>query len=350
LRTTTLLEIGATGCLRWGLTVMGTDDLKAKAAALGFTFERGVKKGAGYVLVDANGDRPLGTDYSASLADVKEYIDNFAADLGVDVEISDDKPSVPPPTHAQFQKSIREHANADQIKTVIREKKPPSTLQEQRDRIALDGLLSVGMSARSAMAFDKLSEAEKQKHFANVRDALAADEKRRAEAANLPTPTADDPLVQERARQTRVFQKANAALKTNIASLADYDTEDYREIAFENGLTTWDDVREMLREEAANFIPPEATDHPAQHAPTTSTGFAVQFARPRRLSKDEQRLAAIGAEIRSRKAAGASSAEIGKLLTTAKDILGHGAFLPWLQRHLAMPARTAQVYMRTTLG
>jgi hypothetical protein len=37
--------------------------------------------------------------------------------------------------------------------------------------------------------------------------------------------------------------------------------------------------------------------------------------------------------------------EIGKLLNEAKTIVEHGEWLPWLRRHTALPARTAQQYM-----
>jgi hypothetical protein len=37
--------------------------------------------------------------------------------------------------------------------------------------------------------------------------------------------------------------------------------------------------------------------------------------------------------------------EIGKLLNEAKTLVEHGEWLPWLRRHTALPARTAQQYM-----
>jgi hypothetical protein len=36
----------------------------------------------------------------------------------------------------------------------------------------------------------------------------------------------------------------------------------------------------------------------------------------------------------------------GKLLIEAKDLLGHGQWLPWLAEHCVLPERTAQLYMR----
>ena len=40
--------------------------------------------------------------------------------------------------------------------------------------------------------------------------------------------------------------------------------------------------------------------------------------------------------------------EIGKLLNEAKTIVEHGEWLPWLRRHTALPARTAQQFMAAT--
>ena len=37
--------------------------------------------------------------------------------------------------------------------------------------------------------------------------------------------------------------------------------------------------------------------------------------------------------------------EIGKLLNEAKTLAEHGEWLPWLRRHTALPARTAQQHM-----
>ena len=33
---------------------------------------------------------------------------------------------------------------------------------------------------------------------------------------------------------------------------------------------------------------------------------------------------------------------VGRLLNEAKALVDHGAWLPWLRRHTALPARTAQ--------
>ena len=37
--------------------------------------------------------------------------------------------------------------------------------------------------------------------------------------------------------------------------------------------------------------------------------------------------------------------DVGRLLNEAKALVEHGTWLPWLRRHTALPARTAQHYM-----
>jgi hypothetical protein len=65
------------------------------------------------------------------------------------------------------------------------------------------------------------------------------------------------------------------------------------------------------------------------------------------------RLAVLAAEIRTAHAdtlrhvrsAIEQAIAVGNLLTEAKDLIGHGDWLPWLKDHCAMSTRTAQRYM-----
>jgi hypothetical protein len=164
--------------------------LRAKASSLGFSMERGLKKGAGYVLVDANGDKPLGTDYTASLDDIERFLNDFADDAGIDdVETSSDEPSKPPPTAAEIRKSLADHPDAGVIKKVLRP--PPSTGEEQRQRLALDHLFWTGATGRSLMAFEHLSEAKKEEFFAKLQAAIEDEKKRVKTAQCAPLEVAD---------------------------------------------------------------------------------------------------------------------------------------------------------------
>jgi hypothetical protein len=200
--------------------------VRAKASALGFSFERGLKKCAGYVLVDVNGDKPLGTDYTASLDDIDRFLNDFADDAGIDVvETSSGEPSKPPPTKVEIRKSLADHPDAGGIKKVL--EPPPSTREEQRQRLALDHLVGTGATARSAMAFEQLSEAEKEEFYAKLRAAIEDEEKRKA--AKLPAPVTpirdiginpDHPFAKERARQGRAFHAAPASGGTKSLALS----------------------------------------------------------------------------------------------------------------------------------
>jgi hypothetical protein len=323
-----------------------TNQLREKASELGFSFQRGIRKGAGYVLVnDANGDKPLGNTYTASLVDIDRYLDSFADDAGLDdVEIGSGEPSKPPPTKAEMVKSLQGNTKAGEIKKALNP--PSSTQQEQHDRIALDRLMRVGMDARSAMAFDRLSADEKEKHFANLRAAMAKEEK--AKAAQSPKPTlplrdkglnSDHPLAQEKARQGRVFHKAGQRWKTNIASLRDCDSDGYQNHAphFDGEQSR----EEIDRAENMSGLPPDQENTDPTPKPTTSFTIAKQG----RLSKADrlirQRLFKARGGIREALARNDQPAA-GAMLREVKGILDHGEFGDWVAREIGISIRTAE--------
>jgi hypothetical protein len=330
--------------------------LRAKASALGFSMERGLKKGAGYVLVDVNGDKPLGTDYTASLDDIDRFLNDFADDAGIDVaETSRAEPIKPPPTKAEIRKSLANHPDAGEIKKVL--EPPLSTGEEQRQRLALDHLVLTAATARSAMAFEQLSEAEKEEFYAKLRAAIADEEKRKT--AKLPTSVTpireiginpDHPLAQERARQGRAFHAADQQLRTNLASLKDYDSADYRYDALLNGKLTPEEIWEFEREKAKDFVPPEAGAPYA--APKPAKGVTV-VSKKRRVSKADRpikwRLLQLRGAIRDA-VARKDRAGAGTLLREAKDLLGHGAFIDWVEREIGISVRSAQRSMEVAEG
>ena len=330
--------------------------LRAKASALGFSFERGIKRGAGYVLVDANGDKPLGTDYTASLDDIDRFLNDFADDAGIDdVETSSDEPSKPPPTTAEIRKSLAGHPDAGEIKKVLQP--PPATREEQRRRIALDRLFLTGATARSSMAFDRLPEAEKQEFYARFRAAIEDEEK--GKAAKLPTPVTpirdiginpDHPFAKERARQGRAFHNANQQLRTNLASLKDYDSADYRWVALENGLLTPEEIWELEREKAKDYVPPEAGAPYATPRPATEVTVVSKKGRVSKADRPiRRRLLQLRGAIRDALAR-KDRAGAGTSLREAKDLLGHGPFIDWVEREIGISVRSAQRYMEVAKG
>jgi hypothetical protein len=331
---------------------VNVEQLRDKASALGFSFERGMSNGSGYMLVhDASGDRPLGSAYTAYLKDIDRYLDSYALNAGVDVvEIGNSELSKPPLTMTGASKALEGHKDARKIKEVL--SPPPSGRQAQRDRIALDRLFFTGMDTRSSMAFDKLSDAEKEAHRARLRAAL--EEEDRAKAAGLPKPTiplrtiginSDHPLAQERARQSRVFQRADQLLtRTNISSRRDGENEDLddNEVLFR---------RPKIEEEEP--LPPEPGTDYAPKAPCIPK---VVVARPKltraeivtrkanadakqRADERQRRIDEITAEVSAKYTR--RKPGIGQQLKEMRQIVSPSDYQAWL-RGLGIPEASAR--------
>jgi hypothetical protein len=249
-----------------------------------------------------------------------------------------------------WRKSLADDPDGGEIKKVL--EPPPSTGEEQRQRLALDHLVLTPATARSAMAFEQLSEAEKEEFYAKLRAAIEDEEKRKA--AKLPTPVTpirtiginpDHPFAKERARQGRAFHAANQQLRTNLASLKDYDSADYRWDALHNGKLMPEEIWEGEREKAKDFVPPEAGA--AYATPRPAAEFTV-VSKKRRVSKADrpirQRLLQLRGAIRDA-VARKDRAGAGTLLHEAKDLLGHGRFIDWVKREIGISVRSAERYM-----
>jgi hypothetical protein len=136
----------AGGVLRVNEAKIDVVKLREKATALGFSFER-LKQGAGYILIDSNGDKALGADYRASLGDIARYLDNLAADIRVDdVEVGSGNESKPPPTATEIRKSL--------------ENRDSPTMQEIHDRrysamLGTAGKLSLTGAAETILVLAK---------------------------------------------------------------------------------------------------------------------------------------------------------------------------------------------------
>jgi hypothetical protein len=147
---------------------MDIKQLRDKATTLGFTFDKHpIKRGSGYVLIDPDGNKPLGDDYTASLSDIARHLETFAHDDDIEGGISEPNK---PPSSAAIKKAIAGHNDASAVKEALKPLPPitgleiegkASSIEERRRRMALDGLLAV-TNGPQRMAFDKLSEADKQ--------------------------------------------------------------------------------------------------------------------------------------------------------------------------------------------
>ena len=138
-----------------GDTVLGDDDytaslkavkeyldnvakqLKAKAKALGYSYERDDDEDReGYVLLEDNtGDIVLGDGYSATLKDIRAFLDSAADDLGVDVEVT--KAKVEPPSREDIAESLRGHHAAKEIRAMMKSAK----VADQSGRLTLHDLI-----------------------------------------------------------------------------------------------------------------------------------------------------------------------------------------------------------------
>jgi hypothetical protein len=97
--------------------------LKDKAKALGFSYEQDSEDRDGYVLIDdSTGEIVLGDGYTATLKDTREYIDSAANDLDVEVEVTKLK-KVKPPAPATISKALRGHQHAAEIRAMAKSAK-----------------------------------------------------------------------------------------------------------------------------------------------------------------------------------------------------------------------------------
>ena len=277
------------------------NSLRAKATELGFSFKKGAGQFAGYVLTNERHDdideKPLGSDFSASLPDIEDFLEDFAGDISAgrvkpsdepddeaEVETSADVAKVKPPSPQKLTAALRGHDHAAEIKALT--KAPQQNKQDVHDREALDHLLWVVNDPRASGAFYRQSKATQDAHWEKLRLALARYEN--AKAAKLPksTITFQDLEREERARQARKFHKMNEAFRTNLDSIRDPMSEQDRDFALDmfRDPDRDDQMRlDAIDRESAAFIPPEAG--PDYAAPTPSTGFARASIGKRRRAK-----------------------------------------------------------------
>jgi hypothetical protein len=308
--------------------------LAEKAAALGCSFVKGTRRGAGYVLTDHQGDKPLGDDYTASLADVACYIENLADDTGVDDDdVEAGRESIKQATATQME--IK--PTLDEFGKLVLPK--PQTLEEKKRFAALHWTVGTknAYDMRGLPGGMSLNEADRL--MANARK------------AQLEQDIADghkpDPAFEEKARQSRVFKEANDRLtRTNIQSRHDYSAEDYENDFYRRPVFEDDDDGDAL--------PP--AEGPSG-ASTASAGFAIQskrqagqrdhgvvkaadaFANLRRGAND--RFMSQAGERAKAAIDGRRYVEAGSILFEAKRIAGHGRYQPWLLAN-GIHARTAR--------
>jgi hypothetical protein len=116
--------------------------LDEQAAELGFKIKKGPTKFSGYILINLTHDdldeHPLGDDFRASLSDIEDYLESYAADIAAgrvkaatddddeveaEVETGIKRPKVKPPAPATISKALRGHEHAAEIKAMAKSAK-----------------------------------------------------------------------------------------------------------------------------------------------------------------------------------------------------------------------------------
>ena len=324
-------------------------ELQKQAALLGFSFTKGPGKFSGYILIeDGTGERPLGHDYSASLADVATYLSHYRTEGDIDdLETGIESKPIP----------------ANQIKKANDILGRKQTKEEVHNRLLLNYYATT-------KAWGDMSPEERRLHIVKQKAAEAEEEK--AKAARLPKPTiplraialnSDHPLAQERSRQSRVFRDADdrwvEALRTNVGTLlhgSEQDDEFYRDHFMDPEKERQRLYDEHVRNAAMTKPEPGAPDFVAVQP---GSGFAVSTTGspvPKEIStksRDEavakmrgEVLVTLAGKIRQaieRK----DKPEAGAGLAKAKKLLGHGSFIAWVEAQIGISARTAQRYLQT---
>jgi hypothetical protein len=331
---------------------MNLDQVKAKAAELGYSLERGTARYSGFLLIHIEtGNKPLGADYQASLREVAEYLEKVANDVSdintgddvvddVDIEISEKRKA--PPSRTELNKAPVNNPSADAIMALVNDPspvstkalEPPSNRETQRSRLGLEHLTNSTLTAKQIWAFDRLSDADKEAHYARVEEA----EDQRAKDAMLPKKALplrtfgldpDHPLRKEEARRSRVHHKANRQLfRTNQRSVFDgMGSKSPKER---------DALLRSYQEDRTNYLAPEPGNDYAPKEPSSApivVNVQRKFTRAKiaeltKTAKDRQRqtdqdklLALLTAQVDATLAAGRRKPRIGKSLKEVAAML-----------------------------
>jgi hypothetical protein len=297
----------------------------------------------------------LGPDHTATLSEALDFLNNYAADIGLDDTDVDGGAALPMTesaasnpikrtlSDAEFNEAIENHANANQIKAT-RGAKPRPGRDEQRRQQAIDDLLAL---MNSPVRWDRLSPEEKRRLYENYKK-LKDEDERANDAKNhvkKEQPTWADLERREEQRRKIAFREADILLnRTNIRSRLDWKIGDHNE-ALINGQDPSKARQEMIRSEIKewqDFTPPEK-DTPDFTTPKPAVAAQVVTVQ-RRVSKADlprkRMLLELAASIRDAK----DPSEAGRLLNEAKTLVDHGAWSGWLKQ-IGISDRTARHWM-----
>jgi hypothetical protein len=317
------------------------DEITAAAAAAGYELAQGPAKFSGYILIGPDHEKPLGAGFTASLKEVARFLASHCDDVGLEPENAKHQKATAGLPYSEIKRSTSGHPNAEAISDVLYPPDRGNDRQERvKERARRDSVVLGHREGWRRLAL--MSEAEQEEEFRKAREILALEEKSAAlpkSATPLRTHAInwDHPIRQEDARRRRVHHKADQMLKTNLRSLLDVD---------ENRTPSEDDIADYKFATTA----PDADQRPSFLAAQAKSGFEVESINSKRESdvSIDERQAAI-AKIKIAKLAGeirdcldgGDTVRAGAHLVHAKHLIGHGAWLQWLQQ-LGVTPRQAQ--------
>jgi hypothetical protein len=248
--------------------------LDKQAAELGYSYRRGIKPGAGYNIVDdISGDMPLGDDYTTPLKAVKEYFDNIGKQLkakakapgySFERDCDEDRDG-----YVLVEDSTGEIVLGDGYTATLRD------IRAFLDNVASDLDAEVETSAKVA----KVKLPSRQKLAAALRSHSDAKEikelMKSAKVADPTGPTLQDLMFEERARESRKRHAIEEKWKTNLDSVRDpWHEQDYDEAfnLFRDGERDRREWLQSIERENAAFLAPETGGY---DAPKPATGFKV---------------------------------------------------------------------------
>jgi Protein of unknown function (DUF3102) len=299
----------------------------------------------------------LGHDHTATLSEALDFLNNYAADVGLDDTDVDSGAALPMTesasknpikrlSDAEFNEAIENHANADQIKAT-RGVKPRPGRDEQHRQQAIDDLLSL---MNSPVRWDRLSSEEKRRLYENYKK-LTDEDQRASDAKHYvqkKQPTFADLERLAEQRQKRVFREADFSLnRTNIRSRFDWNGAD-RNMALLNGQDPGKAHQDMIQSEIKDW---GNASVPEKGAPNFSTPRATVT--PQVVTKKSRMPKAAMAKMRSLLQLAKTIRETGDpavkgaALIEAKATLDqHGGWLAWLAKETSLSAKTAQRLMQ----
>ena len=283
----------------------------------------------------------LGPDHTATLAEVLEFLNNYAADVGLDdTAVESGAPVKGGLSKADFEKAIVDHPNADQIRAT-QGKRPRPAREEQRRQQAIDDLLAL---MNSPVRWDRLSPEEKRRIYENYKK--LTDEDQRANDAKhhvkKKQPTWADLERLEGQRQKRAFREADIRLnRTNIKSRFDWKIDDHN-MALINGQDPNKARQEMIQSGIKEWqnAPRPDKDAPAFFTPSAAP---LKVEKPRRRLSDKDLVKRRTLHDLAKTIGETADRQIRRAaLIKAKDIVGHGKWTDWLAEHTTLSAKAAQ--------